>query len=49
LFNGALALDQLGERAKAIEWLKGALAVKEGIEDRLVDRVRSKLDEWTGA
>ena len=48
LFNGALAFDQLGERAKAIEWLKGALAIEAAIEDPMVDRTRALLAEWQG-
>ena len=46
LWNMSLALDELGERAKAIEHARGALAIREQIEDPNAGKVRRKLEEW---
>ena len=42
----SLELDKLGERAKAIEHARGALAIYEQIEDPNAVKVRRRLKEW---
>ena len=46
LWNMSLALDKLGERAKAIEHARDALAIYEQIEDPNAGEVRRQLEEW---
>lgn len=42
----SLALDALGERGRAIESAKQALALLAPLEHPAAERVRQKLDEW---
>ena len=49
LFNLALALDKLGERAQAIARAEAALKIYEQIEDPNTARVRQQLAEWRKA
>lgn len=46
LWNVSLALDQLGERAQAIQHAEQALNIFERIEDPSAARVRAQLAEW---
>jgi len=42
----SLALDQLGERAQAIQYAEQALAIREQIEDPRAAKVRAQLAAW---
>ena len=44
----SLALDQLGDRARAIAHAEAALKIYEQIEDPRADKVRKQLAEWRG-
>ncbi len=44
----SLALDQLGERAQAIQHVEQALIILEQIEDPRVAKVREQLADWQG-
>ena len=46
LWNKALALHELGDRAAAIAHAQGALAIFEQIEDPAADMVRKRLAKW---
>ena len=46
LSNLSLALDQLGDRKKAIAHAEAALTIFEQIEDPNAGKVRSALEEW---
>jgi len=46
LWNVSLALDQLGERAQAIQHAEQALPIFEQIEDPKATKVRAQLAEW---
>ena len=46
LWNMSLALDQLGERAQAIQHAEQALIIREQIEDPNAAKVRAKLATW---
>jgi hypothetical protein len=48
LWNMALALDELGQRAPAIECAEAALQIFEQIESPYAGRVRDKLAAWRG-
>jgi hypothetical protein len=46
LWNMSLALDQLGERAQAIQHAEQALIIREQIEDPKAAKVRTQLTAW---
>ena len=46
LWNMSLALDQLGERAQAIQHAEQALTIYEQIEDPRAMQVRAQLAAW---
>jgi len=46
LWNMSLALDQPGERAKAIQHAEQALTIYEQIEDPYTTQVRAQLAAW---
>ena len=46
LWNRALALNKLEDRAQAIAGAEAALAIFEKIEDRNAEQVRKQLAEW---
>ena len=46
LWNMSLALDQLGQRAQAIECARAAINILEDIEDPNAEMVKRKLQEW---
>ena len=47
LFNSALALDQLGERAQAAKSMETALRTYEQIAaNHLAERARAQITEW---
>ena len=46
LWNMSLALDQLGERAQAIQHAEQALTIYEQIEDPNAAEVRAQLAAW---
>jgi hypothetical protein len=48
LFNMSLALDQLGERQRAIPLAETALDIYEQIEDPNAETARRRLAEWRG-
>ena len=49
LWNSALALDKLGDRAQAIARAEAALRIREAIEDPRGAKVRARLAEWRKA
>jgi len=49
LWNSALALDKLGDRAQAITRAEAALRIREAIEDPNAAKVRARLAEWRKA
>ncbi|HEX7332224.1 MAG TPA: hypothetical protein VF290_12045 [Pyrinomonadaceae bacterium] len=44
----SLGLDQLGERAQAIQHAEQALIIQEQIEDPNAAQVREQLADWRG-
>jgi tetratricopeptide (TPR) repeat protein len=48
LFNISLALDKLGDRAKAIAHVEAALEIFEQIEAPAAESARAQLVEWRG-
>ena len=46
LWNISLALDQLGERAQAIQHAEQALIIRDQIEDPNAEKVRAQLAVW---
>jgi hypothetical protein len=42
----SLSLDQLGNKAQAIECARAALRISEEIEDSQAGKVKRKLQEW---
>jgi tetratricopeptide (TPR) repeat protein len=48
LFNTGLALNTLGDRAKAIAHVEAALEIFEQIESPYAERARAQLAEWRG-
>jgi hypothetical protein len=47
LWNSALALDGIGERAEAVRRAREALAIREAIGAKhLVEKTRAKLAAW---
>ena len=48
LWNMALALEELGDRAQAIACAEASLKIREEIEDPFAPQVRAKLAAWRG-
>lgn len=46
LYNLGLALDKLGFRSKAINYVKGALRIYIQIEDPKAEKARALLGKW---
>jgi tetratricopeptide (TPR) repeat protein len=48
LFNSALALDKLGDRAQSIVRAEAALKIYVAVKDPFIPKVRALLEKWRG-